>query len=168
MGAEMRFTKWGGKRHWRYPMVPLGTDRYGLWLGGRAGIQLRRGLEDPITQPHDFVLLVPGEGCWIATWNDPRDSEIEIYVDVTTKPTRQAEIIHAVDLDLDVVRLRDGTVTVLDEDEFAEHQLLYQYPAEVITQARATTDDLVSRITAGAEPFATAGARWLTEFTENG
>jgi protein associated with RNAse G/E len=85
-------------------------------------------------------------------------------VDVTTKPIRHAEVIHAVDLDLDVVRLRDGTVTVLDEDEFAEHQLLYDYPAEVIAQARATTDDLVARITAGIEPFATVGAAWLTDF----
>src|SRR5688500_6218500 len=133
MGVEIRFTKWGGKRHWRYSLEVLGTDRYGWWLGGRTGIQTRRGLEDPIVQPHDFVALV-----------------------------------HAVDLDLDVVRLRDVTVAVLDEDEFADHQVRYGYPPEVIKQALATTDDLVSRISTDAEPFATVGATWLAGFSARG
>ena len=53
---------------------------------------------------------------------------------------------------------------ILDEDEFAEHQLRYGYPAEVIAQARATTDDLVARITARTEPFAEVGAAWLARF----
>ena len=42
-----------------------------------------------------------------------------------------------VDLDLDVVRLRaDQRVLIVDEDEFAEHQVRYSYPAEVITAGR--------------------------------
>jgi hypothetical protein len=161
----MRFTKWGGKKHWQYELDPIGTDRYGWWLGGRAGILLRRGLEEPIVQPHDFVVLVPDAGCWIANWNGSGETDVAVYVDVTTEPIRHADAIHAVDLDLDVVRLHDGTVRVLDEDEFAEHQVLYDYPAEVITHARATTDDLVARITAAQEPFATVGDTWLAEFT---
>jgi hypothetical protein len=143
----------------------LGTDRYGWWLGGKAGILWQRGSEDPIVQPHNFVVLVPAEGCWIANWNGPGETDISLYVDVTTKPVRRADAVHAVDLDLDVVRLRDGTVKVLDEDEFIEHQVRYGYPAEVITQARATTDNLVARITAAVEPFAAVGAGWLARFT---
>jgi len=160
----MRFTKWGGHRHWRYPMEPLGDDRHGLWFGARAGIRVRRGLEEPIVQPHDFVLLVPAEGCWIASWNDPGAQAVEVYVDVTTAPVVDGEVISAVDLDLDVIRLRDGSVEVLDEDEFTEHQVRYGYPAEVIAQALATTDDLVARITARTEPFAEAGPAWLARF----
>lgn len=163
MGAEIRFTKWGGKRHWRYPLEPLGTDRFGWWLGGRAGILLQRGFEDPVVQAHDFVVLVPEDGYWIANWNGPGETGISLYVDVTTKPIRQADVVHAVDLDLDVVRLRDGTVEVLDEDEFAEHQVRYGYPAEVVTQARATTDELVDRLSAGAEPFTHVGDAWLAK-----
>jgi hypothetical protein len=168
MGTEIRFTKWGGKRHWRYETEPVGTDRYGLWLGGRAGIRLQRGFEDPVIQPHDFVVLVPAHGCWIANWNAPDEAEISVYVDVTTEPRLEADVVHAVDLDLDVVRLRDGTVRVLDEDEFAEHQVRYGYPAEIVALARRTTDDLVARITAGTEPFATVGTAWLATFTGTG
>src|SRR5690349_10689465 len=115
MAMEIRFTKWGGRKHWRYPMEPLGRDRYGWWFGARAGILLQRGFEDPIVQPHDFVVLVPADGCWIATWNGPGETDIAIYVDVTTEPSVQADVVSAVDLDLDVVQLRDGTVRILDE-----------------------------------------------------
>jgi hypothetical protein len=163
MDIEMRFTKWGGKRHWRYPLEALGTDRHGWWLGGPAGSLVRRGFEEPIRQPHDYVLLVPDEGEWIATWNAA--GRTELYVDVTTRPVRGDGIVEAVDLDLDVIRRRDGRVMVLDEDEFADHQVLLGYPPEVIAQAQATTDDLVARITAAVEPFGRVGTDWLAGFT---
>jgi hypothetical protein len=164
MGAEMRFTKWGGHPHWRYALEPLGEDGYGWWLGGRAGIPLRRGLEDPVVQPHDFVVLVPSHGSWIANWNDPAAGVFAVYVDVTTDVRREDDVIHAVDLDLDVVRFSDGTVEVLDEDEFAEHQVRYGYPPEVVARARATTDDLVAALTAGVEPFGAVGLERLAAF----
>jgi uncharacterized protein len=163
MSVEMRFTKWGGKRHWHYPLEPLGSDEHGWWLGGRAGSVLRRGFEPPVLQPDDYVLLVPDEGDWIGTWSSTGRSEI--YVDVTTRPVRRENVIEAVDLDLDVVRRRkDGRVVVLDEDEFEEHQVLLGYPPEVIAKALATTEELVALVTARTEPFGEIGAAWLSEF----
>jgi len=164
---EIRFTKWGGRLHWHYPAEPLGTDQYGLWLGSQAGDFIRRGREEPVVRPHDNVLLVPAHGCWIATWIGG-DSDVALYIDVTTEPSVREGVVSAVDLDLDVVRLRDGTVQVLDEDEFAVHQVRYGYPAEIIAQARATTDELVAQVSAGVEPFATQGAARLAAFTRNG
>jgi uncharacterized protein len=165
MSVEVRFTKWGGKRHWHYRLESLGTDQYGWWLGGRAGILVQRGDEAPIVQPHDFVVLVPASGRWIANWNDPGNTDLEIYVDVTTTPVRLPDAVEAVDLDLDVVRRRDGTVRVLDEDEFDEHQRLYGYPAEVIAQAEATTAELVAQVTGGVEPFGAVGSAYLAKFS---
>ncbi|HEY0531876.1 MAG TPA: DUF402 domain-containing protein [Actinoplanes sp.] len=162
MSVEMRFTKWGGKPHWHYPVVPLGTDRHGWWLGGPEGTYFQRGDEEPIPRRHDYVMLVPAAGEWVATWH--AGSETEIYVDVTTRPIRNGDIIEAVDLDLDVVRHRDGRVLLVDEDEFAEHRIRYAYPAEVVSRAQATAADLVARVTAGAEPFGRAGSGWLAAF----
>ncbi|MEV6851736.1 DUF402 domain-containing protein [Actinoplanes sp. NPDC051411] len=162
MSIEMRFTKWGGKPHWHYPVVPLGTDRHGWWLGGAEGTLFQRGDEEPILRPHDYVMLVPDVGEWIATWHAASDTEI--YVDVTTRPVRNGDIIEAVDLDLDVIRKRDGRVLLVDEDEFAEHQVLLGYPTEVIARARAAADDLVARVTAATEPFDRAGHDWLARF----
>jgi hypothetical protein len=164
MGVEIRFTKWGGRPHWRYPMEPFATDRHGWWLGARAGILLQRGFEAPVVQPSAFIVLVPAGEPWIASWNEPSANDITLYVDVTTTPVRDGDVVHAVDLDLDVIRLQDGRVEVLDEDEFADHQVRYDYPAEVVRQARATTDDLVARLTAATEPFGAVGAARLAEF----
>jgi hypothetical protein len=163
-GVEINFTKWGGEQHWRYVLDPLGEDEYGRWYGGRAGIPMQRGHEAPIIQSHDSVTLVPATGRWIATWNDPSKTPVAIYVDVTTPPIRDDHSVRAVDLDLAVVRLGDGSVEVLDEDEFAEHQVRYRYPPEIVTQALVTTGELVKQITAGVEPFGVVGDRWLIEF----
>ena len=102
---------------------------------------------------------MPAEGDWTACFN--ADGELEIYADVTTRPAYGAGQVTAVDLDLDVVRYWDGRVAVLDEDEFAEHQVELSYPAELIDQARATCDWLVSAVSARREPFGQAGAAWL-------
>jgi uncharacterized protein len=164
VNVEMRFTKWGGRLHWHYPVVPLGVDRHGWWLGGPRGTWFQRGDEAPIRRKYDNVMLVPDRGDWIASWSSGGDSEV--YVDVTNRPHKSDHLIEAVDLDLDVIRLRDGRVVLVDEDEFAEHQVLLGYPAEVIARARATADDLLAVVTAGAEPFGRVGRDWLTRFSE--
>jgi uncharacterized protein len=165
MSIQMRFTKWGGRLHWHYPVVPLGTDRHGWWLGGPKGTYFRRGDEEPVLRRHNYVMLVPDEGDWIASWH--MDSETEIYIDVTTRPIRNGNVIEAVDLDLDVIRRRDGQVLLVDEDEFAEHQVLYGYPEEVIARAQATADDLLTRVGAATEPFGRTGYEWLDRFSRD-
>jgi hypothetical protein len=40
----------------------------------------------------------------------------------------------------------------------------YRYPAEVISLAQASCDDLVRRISAGDEPFVRVAAGWLERF----
>jgi protein associated with RNAse G/E len=69
--------------------------------------------------------------------------------------TKLEPLGEAVDLDLDVMRLRDGSVRVLDEDEFADHR------------AQASCDELVRRITSGEEPFVRVAAGWLAEFAQS-
>ncbi|MEU4236606.1 DUF402 domain-containing protein [Actinoplanes sp. NPDC026619] len=160
----MRYTKWGGKRHWRFVAEPLGSDEHGWWYGCPAGTSMRRGLEEPVIVDYDFIVLVPVAGWWIASWNGEGHRNVAVYVDVTTEPVRVDGLVEAVDLDLDVIRLRDGGVELLDEDEFEEHQVLYGYPAEVITQARASADELLEMIAQRHEPFGEAGDAWLARF----
>jgi hypothetical protein len=156
---EVRYTKWGEIDHWHFVMELLGRDEHGWWLFGRRGMTLQRGAEPEVRQPRDFALLVPAEGCWTACFNV--EGDLDIYADVTTRPVLSGSQVGAVDLDLDVVRYWDGRVAVLDEDEFAEHQVELGYPAELIAQARATCDWLVSAVSARAEPFGQASAAWL-------
>lgn len=40
--VAMVFSKWGGRPHWRYDAVLLGSDDHGTWLGVPAGTRLTR------------------------------------------------------------------------------------------------------------------------------
>ena len=161
---EMRFTKWGGRKHWTYPMEPLGRDEWCWWFGGRAGIRLQRGDEPPIIQGHDFVQLIPDGGWYVAAYNGTANTRLALYVDVTTPPTITGDVIEAVDLDLDVLRMRDGRVLLDDEDEFEEHQVRYGYPPEIVDGARASADRLMAAVRGGTEPFGLVGDNWLARY----
>lgn len=161
---HVRYTKWGGRPHWHFDVEPLGHDRYGRWFGGRSGIAQQRGDEPPVTLPHDFVMLVPADGCYTAFWN--AGGPFELYVDVTTRPAVDDEVVEAIDLDLDVIRRWTGEVELIDQDEFEEHIVRYRYPPWLVEQARATATWLVDALSARIEPFDRAGSHWMRTFAD--
>jgi hypothetical protein len=153
------FTKWGDRPHWHFDCLHVGEDEHGVWLAGPPGTLLQRADEPPIHHENGFVQLIPHQGDWLASFD--KDDWCEVYVDVTTRPCWAGSTVTCVDLDLDVVRNRDGRVELLDEDEFLEHQVRYRYPAEVIEGARATAGWLLEAVAARREPFGGAGRAWL-------
>jgi protein associated with RNAse G/E len=60
-----------------------------------------------------------------------------------------------------VVRTRDGRVEILDEDEFADHQVRFGYPQKLIDGARAAAIEVVTLLERRNEPFGEAAAHWL-------
>jgi protein associated with RNAse G/E len=156
------YTKYDGSLHWHMTAQYLGEDEHGIWLGSPGGRPIQRGDEPPVILDEPWVQLVPDGQWWTATFN-AAPARTEIYCDIGT-PARwpsQDEVTMA-DLDLDVIRLRaDRQVLIVDEDEFAEHQVKYQYPAEVISQAQQAADWLYAAISANAEPFAARFLHWL-------
>jgi protein associated with RNAse G/E len=165
-GYDVRvvYTKYDGSLHWNQTMRYLGRDRHGAWLGAPAGMVARRGLDHAVVMEQAQVLLIPVAGWWTANFNAAPLST-EIYCDICTPPRwpGPAEVTMA-DLDLDVVRRRaDQQVALLDEDEFAEHQVRYGYPAGVIEQAEQTAGWLGRALADGTEPFAGAYRDWLSQ-----
>lgn len=158
-------TKWGGRPHWEYDGVFLGTDQHGEWLGFAAGTYYARpGLEFVAT--FASVVLVPtGGAAHVAGFND-RLAKAATYVDMTTPPTWDGTTLRAVDLDLDVVRLQDGTVYLDDEDEFAEHRVAFGYPPEVVTMAERSAAEVLAAVQQAVAPYdgPTAEA-WLAALT---
>lgn len=49
-----------------------------------------------------------------------------------------------VDLDLDVILGRDGSLVLDDEDEFDKHRVTLDYPADVVARARRAAADLMA------------------------
>lgn len=160
------YTKYDGSLHWHHGMERLGADSHGVWLGASAGTRTQRGTESPMIIEHAFVKLIPAGGQWWTANFYGESRATEIYCDICTPArwTDDGEVTMA-DLDLDVIRRREGQVMLLDEDEFADHQVRYGYPAEVISQAEQAAAWLLAAIAAGAEPFATEYLGWLDRVT---
>jgi uncharacterized protein len=164
IGRDVRlvYTKYDGSLHWHQTVTYLGEDEHGVWLGAPAGSSAQRGDEPPVFFDQRFVALLPPGQWWTAVFNG-EPAGTEIYCDVSTPPRwpHPGEVT-MVDLDLDVIRMRaDQSVLLVDEDEFAEHQVRYDYPAEVISQARQAADWLMAAIKDGVEPFAGGYRAWL-------
>ncbi len=163
------YTKYDGRPHWHHAMRHLGTDEHGTWLGAPVGTAIQRGSEPPVVLEQSRVQLIPHGQWWTAAFNG-EPAATELYCDVGTPPRwlHPGEVT-MVDLDLDVVRMRgDGRVLLLDEDEFAEHQVRYGYPADVIRQAEQAAAWLLAAVGVGAEPFGTGYRGWLDRLIADG
>ncbi len=152
--------KYPDRLHWQFDVQWLGEDGYGVWLYAPPDTVAQRGHEKPRKIGAGFVVVVPRDEFWIAEfyWDHPRHS---VYVNIGTVPKWDGDRMTQVDLDLDVVRNLDGSVEVLDEHEFADHQVRYKYPDDLIAATRAATDRAVEMVTAGREPFGGAATPWL-------
>jgi uncharacterized protein len=163
MTSDVRvvYRKYDGSLHWHLTARRLGEDEHGVWIGSPPRSTMRKGDGPLVAISHAQVMLFPRAQWWTAAFND-RPDEVEIYCDITTPADWPSpDEVTMTDLDLDVRRLRSGAVELLDEDEFAEHQLRYGYPADVIREARRSASWLQAALAGGAEPFASAYHSYL-------
>jgi hypothetical protein len=159
---QQRYRKYDGTPHWRFDSAYLGSDDHGIWVGGRPGDVFERPGRRFLADAH-YVTLIP-EGPFVATFNDNSSAvHSEIYVDVMSPPQWQGALVEAIDLDLDVVRRFSGEVRIEDEAEFAEHQVAFGYPHELIGTVRCTAGWLQEAIGAQDEPFGQVGFEWLAQ-----
>ena len=161
--VHVRFTKWDGSLHWHFDVKRLGEDEHGHWLGGPEGTPVRRGCEPPIASP-PFALLIPEGAWWTATFNLVRPDSpfgLVVYVDICTPAQWTDGMATAIDLDLDVAMRPDGTVVLLDEDEFEEHRSTMAYPEHLVDRARASAAAIFTTMESRQEPFASVGPNWL-------
>jgi len=156
MAGNLRivYRKYDGTLHWHGTVQRLGADEHGVWAGATPPSAMRRGAEPPVVFDHAWVTLLPRDAWWTATFNDTPAST-EVYCDITM-PARwlNPSEVTIVDLDLDVCRRRAGPVQLLDEDEFADHQVRYGYPGHVIAEATRAARWLQVALADGTEPFA--------------
>jgi predicted RNA-binding protein associated with RNAse of E/G family len=157
--VHVDYRKWPDRKHWHYTMERLGQDEHGLWLWAPPGTRLQRGDEPPKPSKRLHVKLVPPDAWWCPIWNEA--DEREIYVDIITPAKWNGPTVTMIDLDLDVVRYRDGRTEVYDEDEFLDHQVRYGYPADLIAKATAVTAEIEAALAGRTEPFDKVGEAWL-------
>ena len=158
--VDMR--KWPKLLHWQFEALRLGEDEHGTWLHVPSNTIAKRGTEPSRPIGVGFVGLVPKDSWWVVEFY-PNHPWQAVYVNIGTPPEWDGNRVQQVDLDLDVVRKVDGSVAVLDEDEFAEHQVAYSYPSHLITAAVTATNEAIGRLERNQEPFGLASAPWIAE-----
>ncbi|MGY4917341.1 DUF402 domain-containing protein [Streptomyces sp. 900116325] len=155
--------KYDGSLHWHCTMLRLGEDDHGIWLGMPAGTVHSKGDTGPVYESKEArVKLIPRDAWWTALFLDA-PQRLDAYCDVTT-PSRWPNPgeVTMVDLDLDVCRVREGgDIFIDDRDEFADHQVRYSYPPDVITRAAASARWLQAALRTSAEPFNSHFRAWL-------
>lgn len=159
----MIYRKYDQSLHWHMTMRYLGQDEHGIWAGMRSGARMAKGSDEPVVLPCASVSLFPHTGWWTASFN-ALPHEVGVYCDITTPPTWPGEdVVTMVDLDLDVIRhYADDLVSIVDEDEFLEHQVHFGYPPEVIERAASAAEWLRNALATRAEPFWSRYQPWLS------
>lgn len=148
MAFGLQISAWDGTPRRRLPLQPLGADGFGTWyrpLSRRTSIT---GCSA------DSLVLVSAGGDWIAGWSV--DGSVDAHGTVTTAMAVTSHGISAVELDLGVVRFRDGRTTIVDHDRFDQLRVQMGYPPELIEHALATTRRLYDALRRRTGPFAAA------------
>lgn len=149
----LRATKYDGTPHWIQPFHLVSDDGNLLVTSytARTPIFTSRG---EFRSPYDSrvyfwrdrwynVFRLSRPGCGLSLW----------YCNITTPPTTEGRYIHYIDLDLDVAVRPDGTISLLDEDEFEENRRRYGYALDVVCRAREAVDEVVTLARNGDFPF---------------
>lgn len=167
----VRFRKFDGSPHWTHYGFLLGSDDQGIWVGC----------------PEDVELMKPGSKYTWHTWwvmcfsrargfvltSNPRPLPkvtTHSYVDVTSVPswheTAQGVEVRMVDFDLDIIRRFSGDVKLIDQEDFARHQVSMKYSKEVISACLAESKQVLDEVSAGVAPFDEGSRRWVDMWGE--
>lgn len=146
----------------------LGSDRWGDWVGQRSGWRsVRPGAS--AAPAADVVTLIPPSGDFAASLFGP-GNDLAIYIDVAWDVRWEDGAPTGIDMDLDVVRARDGRgIWIDDRDEWDEHRVQYGYPLDVVTRLETVAIDLEREVTQESVPFdGLTAAHWLSELDRLG
>jgi protein associated with RNAse G/E len=81
------------------------------------------------------------------------ESGVRYYCNIASPPYVCGRVITYIDYDLDVIRMPDGGVHVVDQEEYERHKLLYHYSGVVDGKVRQGLKDLMKRIESDEAPF---------------
>jgi protein associated with RNAse G/E len=93
---------------------------------------------------------------WYNVYRNERPTQrsgIVTYANVATPAVLDGDVLRWIDLDLDVMVLRDGTVLLDDEDEFEDHSVRWSYPADIVERARRSSVELLDLARLRRTPF---------------
>ncbi len=162
----LRSVKYDGSLNYSWPARVLQEDADGFTWATPAGMPFTRpGRTIPV--PDDWVGRV-----WYDRWyavdaslTPPHRGAapgtlVHYYCNLGLPGAWEGDVYRYVDLDLDVMVFPDGRHLLLDEDEFAAHQIRFGYPAEVVAATEQAARDAIALARAGGAPFDGSLVAW--------
>ena len=148
-------TKYDGTLRDSYEAQLLDHDGPMLRLGVPAGTPVFDGRRGRTVQSDDTAVELYFEDRWYNVWHLREHTVFPNlwYANVAMPAVFDGEKLQWTDLDIDVRCHLDGSLTVLDEDEFEYNRVEMGYPAEVVEQALSARDEILRLGRAGASPF---------------
>lgn len=86
-------------------------------------------------------------------FHEPEGELRNFYCNVNLPPTLKSGELRYIDLDIDVLVQPDMSYQVVDLEEFEEHSIKHNYPAEIIETAHESLQEIISLIETRQFPF---------------
>ena len=157
---QVESTKFDGSLHYRYEMIVVADEGERLMAWGPVGTRFQsyRGSYDATRH---FLMLHSRDRYWnLEVMWDEDWTPNKHYVNIALPSTWDDGTLRFVDLDLDISWWPDGSVGLLDEDEFAEHHERFGYPQWLVDRAWAAVDEVRAMISSRLPPFDGSLYRW--------
>ena len=159
---EVRGFKWPRRPAAVTNACLIGEDEFGRWLGIAKGSPWwaidgsRSGVFET-----SLVKVVPSGGFWTACFC-PVDPVVD--VDIVLPVQWVGDVLEEVDLELDVLRWADGSVSVRDVAEFRQVREAWAIPGDIVARAEEACKQIREMVEQGVEPFGGVGGAWLACF----
>ncbi len=125
-------------------------ERFRVYINHGTRIRESDGKEW-VSRVPGVTFFLPGE--WFNIVALLESTGVRYYCNIASPFTYYDNTVTYIDYDLDAIKLPDGAIHVVDEEEYRTHRALYQYPALVEAKVKAGLDGLLKRMNEGAAPF---------------
>ena len=86
-------------------------------------------------------------------FHQPDGSIRNYYFNISMPYSFESGQLDFIDMDIDVIVWPDGTLQVVDLDEFEKNKVKYQFPENVVATAKQTLGEITRSIRDGVHPF---------------
>lgn len=98
------------------------------------------------------TFFIPGQ--WFNVVSLLEAQGVRYYCNIASPPYVNEGVITYIDYDLDVIRTPDGSIYVVDQDEYEQHKQNYHYPDVVERKVKRGLDSVLERLRSEGMPFA--------------
>lgn len=156
-GVTINSRKFDGTRH--------RTWRANLESESESLLTFVGEFDEEIRHPHLGIIrrgTISHEYYWLDRWysvfrfHEPGGELRNFYCNVNIPPVLENGVLDYVDLDIDVLVWPDFTYEIFDRDDFERNAIKYLYSKELIAQAEASLEQLITLIEGREFPFSEA------------